>query len=168
MKILLCRCPAQKIGTDSGKKLQKNNIKPKKIQPKITTSTTVIPKTRSKTQKPQPKTPSPYDPQNPYKEPQSGPKDITGKDIEKDLIENDPLKGSQTDRNTQRSDEAQSASFETIAPEKDNPVNRNSKLDSLAMRSFRKMKLPEMSPVRVQQAMLNLLSEILMIEILHQ
>ena len=90
------------------------------------------------------------------------------KDIEKDLIENDPLKGSQTDRNTQRSDEAQSASFETIAPEKDNPVNRNSKLDSLAMRSFRKMKLPEMSPVRVQQAMLNLLSEILMIEILHQ
>jgi hypothetical protein len=36
---------AQKIGTHSGKKLQKNNIKPKKIQPKITTSTTVIPKT---------------------------------------------------------------------------------------------------------------------------
>jgi len=30
VKILLCRCSAQKIGTDSGKKLQKNNIKPKK------------------------------------------------------------------------------------------------------------------------------------------
>ena len=54
---------------------------------------TVILKTKSKTQKPQPKTPSPYDPQNPYKKPQSGPKDITGKDIEKDFIENDPLKG---------------------------------------------------------------------------
>jgi len=53
---------------------------------------TVIPKTRSKTQNTQPKTPSPYDPQNPYKEPQSGPKDITVKHIEKDLIATDPLK----------------------------------------------------------------------------
>jgi len=31
VKILLCRGSAQKIGTDSGKKLQKNNIKPQKI-----------------------------------------------------------------------------------------------------------------------------------------
>jgi hypothetical protein len=30
-EILLCRCSAQKIATDSGKKLQKNKIKPKKI-----------------------------------------------------------------------------------------------------------------------------------------
>jgi hypothetical protein len=48
-------------------------------------------------QKPQPKTPSPYDPQNPYMKPQSGPKDITEKDREKDrekdLIEHDPLVG---------------------------------------------------------------------------
>jgi hypothetical protein len=29
VKILLCRGSTQKIGTDSGKKLQKNNIKPK-------------------------------------------------------------------------------------------------------------------------------------------
>jgi len=36
------------------------------IQPKITTSTTVIPKTRSKTAA---KNTQPYDPQNPYKEP---------------------------------------------------------------------------------------------------
>ena len=35
------------------------------IQQKITTRTTVIPKTKTNTQKPQPKTPSPYDPQNP-------------------------------------------------------------------------------------------------------
>ncbi|OIV40618.1 hypothetical protein [Flavobacterium johnsoniae] len=82
---------------------------------------TVIPKTRSKPQKPQPKTPSPYNPQNPYKEPQSGPKDITCKDTEKDLIENDPSKGSQTDRNTQKNDEAQSDTFEAIAPEKEIP-----------------------------------------------
>ncbi|MGE6353004.1 hypothetical protein ACQKCJ_03890 [Flavobacterium sp. NPDC079362] len=53
------------------------------------------------------------------------------KDKEKDLIENDPLKGSQTDRNTQRSDEAQSASFETIAPEKDNPVSREFEIREL-------------------------------------
>ena len=31
---------------------------------------TVIPKTKAKTQKPQPKTAGPYDPENPYKEPQ--------------------------------------------------------------------------------------------------
>ena len=97
VKILLCRGSAQKIATDSGKKLQKNNIKPKKIQPKITTRTTVILKTKSKTQKAQEKTPTPYDSENPRKESQSGPKEITGKDIEKDLIENDPSKGSQTD-----------------------------------------------------------------------
>ena len=71
------------------------------IQPKITTSTTVIPKTKSKPQNTQPKTPGPYDPQNPYKEPQSGPKDIRGKDIEKDLIDNNPSEGSQTDMDTQ-------------------------------------------------------------------
>jgi len=85
---------------------------------------TVIPKTRSKTQNTQPKTPSPYDPQHPYKKPQSGPKDITGKDIEKNLTENDPLKGFQTDIDNQNSDEAENDSFETIAPEKDNPVRK--------------------------------------------
>ena len=31
------------------------------------------------------------------RKPQSGPKDIRGNDIEKELIENDPSKGSQTD-----------------------------------------------------------------------
>ena len=96
-EILLCRGSAQKIETDSGKKLQKNNIKPKKIEQKITTSTTVIPKTKPKTQKPQPKTANPYDRQNPLKEPDIHPKDITVKDIEKDLIENAPSKGSQTE-----------------------------------------------------------------------
>jgi hypothetical protein len=65
---------------------------------------TVIPKTKSKPQNTQPKTPSPYDPQHPYKEPQSGPKDITAKDREKYLIENDPLKGSQTDMDIHKGD----------------------------------------------------------------
>jgi hypothetical protein len=67
---------------------------------------------------------NPYDPENPRKEPQSGPKDITGKDIEKDLIDNDPSKGSQTDIDTEKSNEAQSDTFETIEPKKDNPVER--------------------------------------------
>ena len=57
--------------------------------------------------------------------------DITGKHIEKDLIENDPLKGSQTDRNTQKSDEAENDSFETIEPEKDNPVRREFEIGQL-------------------------------------
>jgi len=40
---------------------------------------------------------NPYDSENPRKEPDSDPKDITGKDIEKDLIENDPSQGFETD-----------------------------------------------------------------------
>jgi len=98
---------------------------------KITLSTTVILKTKSKTQKPQLKTPSPYEQQNPYKEPQSGTKDITGKNIEKDLIDNDSLKGFETDVDTQKSDKAQSDSFETIEPEKDNPVRREFEIGKL-------------------------------------
>ncbi|OXA76562.1 hypothetical protein, partial [Flavobacterium frigidimaris] len=97
----------------------------------ITTSTTVIPKTRSKHQNTQPKTASPYDPQHPYKEPQSGPKDITGKDIEKDLIENDPSKGFETDRNTQNSNEVINHFFETIEPDQDNPVKRKFEIGQL-------------------------------------
>ena len=51
-------------------------------------------------------------------------KDITGKDIEKDLIENAPWEGSQTDMDTQKSNEAQNDSFETIGPQKDNHVKK--------------------------------------------
>jgi len=49
------------------------------------------------------------------------------KDIEKDLIEN----GSQTDRNTQKGDEVQNDSFETIAPHKDNPVRKEFEIGNL-------------------------------------
>lgn len=34
------------------------------------------------------------------------------------------MEGSQTDRNTLKSDEDENDTFETIAPEKDNPVRR--------------------------------------------
>lgn len=82
------------------------------------------PKTTAKNSKP-------LWPGEPRKEPQSTPKDITGKDIEKELIENDPSKGSQTDMDTQKSDEAQNDPFETIEPEKDNPVKKEFKIGKL-------------------------------------
>jgi hypothetical protein len=79
----LCRCSAQKIATDSGKKLLKNNIKPKKLNDqqikRQIPNNQKLPQgdrnsqNKTKTQKPQPKTASPYDPQNIYKEPQSAP-----------------------------------------------------------------------------------------------
>jgi hypothetical protein len=53
------------------------------------------------------------------------------KDIEKDLIENDPLKGSQTDMDTQRSDESENDSFETIEPEKYNTVRKEFEIGQL-------------------------------------
>jgi hypothetical protein len=56
------------------------------------------------------------------------------KDIEKDVVENVPSKGSQTDMDTQKSDEAESDTFETIAPEKDNAVKREFEIGEL-MRS---------------------------------
>jgi hypothetical protein len=53
------------------------------------------------------------------------------KDIQKDLIENAPSKGSQTDMDTEKSDETQNGSFETIAPEKDNPGKREFEIEEL-------------------------------------
>jgi len=73
--------------------------------------------------------------------PKSGPKDITVKDIEKDLIENDPSKGSQTDRNTQRSDEDENATFETIETEKDNPVNKEFEIGQLGNQELKEDEL---------------------------
>ncbi|OXG06981.1 hypothetical protein B0A64_09155 [Flavobacterium araucananum] len=74
VEILLCRGSAQKIGTDSGKKLQKNNIKPKKIQQKITTRTTVILKTKSKTQKAQVQRAALMTRRTPVRNPKAAPK----------------------------------------------------------------------------------------------
>ncbi|MFG4002059.1 hypothetical protein [Flavobacterium aquidurense] len=53
------------------------------------------------------------------------------KDIEKDLIKNAPLKGSQTDIDTHKSNEAQNDSFETIDPEKDNSARREFEIGAL-------------------------------------
>ena len=133
MKILLCRGSAQKIATDSGKKLQKIISNPKRYNQKFD-------KHHRNSQNPikdpkhAAKNTQPLCPQNPYKEPQSGPKDINCKDIEKDLIENDLLKGSQTDKNTQKSNEAENDSFETIAPEEDNRVRKEFDIGQLGQK----------------------------------
>jgi hypothetical protein len=66
---------------------------------------------------------NPYDSENLDHESGSASKDITEKDIEKDLIENDPSEGFETDIDTSESDEVKSASFQTIEPDLCNPVN---------------------------------------------
>jgi hypothetical protein len=85
---------------------------------------------------------NPYDPENPRKESQSGPKDITGKDIEKDLIENDPLKGSKTDMDTRTSNEAQSDSFETIEADQCNPARKEFEIGQLRNDEIKNDELP--------------------------
>lgn len=75
---------------------------------------------------------NPYDSENLDKESGSASKDITEKDIEKDLIENDPSQGSQTDIDTQNSDTPESAPFETIEPQEDNPVKREFEIGKLS------------------------------------
>lgn len=74
---------------------------------------------------------NPYDSENLDNESGSESKDITEKDIEKDLIENDPSEGFETDIDTQNSSEAQSESFETIERDQDNPVSREFEIGQL-------------------------------------
>lgn len=74
---------------------------------------------------------SPYDSENLDKESGPQPKDITGKDIENDFLENDPSEGFETDIDTQNSSEAQSGSFEIIEPDQNNPVSREFEIGQL-------------------------------------
>jgi len=74
---------------------------------------------------------NPYDSENLDQESDPKSKDITEKDIEKDLMDNDPSEGFETDIDTQNSNETESGSFETIAPEKDNPVNKEFEIGQL-------------------------------------
>lgn len=76
---------------------------------------------------------SPYDSQNPRQESGSQSKDITEKDIEKDLIEHDPSEGFETDIDTQNSSEEQSDTFETIEPQEDNPVRMEFEIGKLTL-----------------------------------
>ena len=74
---------------------------------------------------------NPYDSENLDQESESESKDITEKDIEEDLINNDPSEGFETQIDTNKNDEAESDSFETIEPDQDNPVNREFEIGQL-------------------------------------
>lgn len=84
---------------------------------------------------------NPYDSENLDHESGSESKDITEKDIEKDLIENDPSEGFETDMDTQKSNEAKSDSFETIEASQDNPVNREFEIGELGNEELKKDEL---------------------------
>ncbi|TDO96133.1 hypothetical protein [Flavobacterium sp. 245] len=74
---------------------------------------------------------NPYDSENLDHESDSASKDITEKDIEADLIENDPSEGFETDIDTQSSDDAENDYFETIEPDQDNPVKKEFEIGQL-------------------------------------
>jgi len=74
---------------------------------------------------------NPYDSENLDHESDSKSKDITEKEIEKDLTENDPSNGFETDMDTNKGDEAENDSFETIEPDQDNPVEKEFEIGQL-------------------------------------
>lgn len=74
---------------------------------------------------------NPYDSENLDHESGSESKDITEKDIEKDLIDNDPSEGFETDMDTPQSNEAENSSFETSEPDQDNPVHKEFEIGEL-------------------------------------
>jgi len=80
---------------------------------------------------------SPYDSENLDNESDSDSKDITEQDIEKDLIDNDPSQGFETDIDTQKDDEDDNDPFETIEPDKDNPVKREFEIGELGNQELR-------------------------------
>lgn len=67
---------------------------------------------------------NPYDSENLDRESDAASKDLTEKDIEKDLKENDPSEGFETDIDKPKGSEAKSDAFETIQPDDGNPVNK--------------------------------------------
>ena len=74
---------------------------------------------------------NPYDSENLDHESESESKDITERDIEEDLIYNDPSEGFETDIDTHNSDETENKHFETIEPNQDNPVNKEFEIGHL-------------------------------------
>ena len=77
-----------------------------------------------------------YDSENLDHESDSESKDITQKEIEEDLIHNDPSEGFETDIDT-----AESESFETIEPGQDNPVHKEFEIGELGNEELREDEL---------------------------
>ncbi|KRB58529.1 hypothetical protein [Flavobacterium sp. Root186] len=63
------------------------------------------------------------------------------KNIEKDLTENDSPEGSQTNIDTKKNNEDENDSFETIAPEKDNPVRKEFEIRKLGNQELKEDEL---------------------------
>jgi hypothetical protein len=84
-----------------------------------------------KTANPESQNSNPYDSENLDNESDTESKDITEKDIEEDLKNNDPSEGFETDIETPGNDAAQSDSFDTIERDQDNPVNREFEIGKL-------------------------------------
>jgi hypothetical protein len=70
-------------------------------------------------------------------EPGSASKDITGKDTQEDLGDNDPSEGYETDMDTQKSDEAENDPFETIEADQDNPVHKEFEIGQLGQEELK-------------------------------
>lgn len=67
--------------------------------------------------------------------------------------------GFETDINTQNSDEAQNDPFETIEPEKDNPVEREFEIGELGNEELKEDEMTRMKQTQVRPAIINLPSE---------
>jgi len=72
-----------------------------------------------------------YDSENLDNESGAESKDITEKDIEEDLKNNDPSEGFETQIDTD-SDDTENSSFETIEPDQDNPVKKEFEIGNLS------------------------------------
>ena len=75
---------------------------------------------------------NPYDSENLDDESDSELKDITEKEIEEDLINNDPSEGFETEIANPQSDEHESDPFETSKSDQDNPVNKEFEIGELS------------------------------------
>lgn len=73
-----------------------------------------------------------YDSENLDNESGAESKDITEKDIEEDLKNNDPSEGFETQIDTSDSDDTENSSFETIEPDQDNPVKKEFEIGNLS------------------------------------
>lgn len=82
---------------------------------------------------------NPYDSENPRKESESDSKDITEKDIQKDLIDNYPSRGVKLIRIPKRATSLKAHPLKPPSPKRIIPRIRNSKLGSLKMRNLKKM-----------------------------
>lgn len=84
---------------------------------------------------------NPYDSENLDNESDAGSKDITEKDIEKDLLENDPSQGFETDRDAGQNNQDQNDAFETIDPDRDNPIRKEFEIGQLGNEELREDEL---------------------------